>query len=214
MSEQTAPPRRFRVSIASLLVVNAIISLQAALFLPAVDVARVRRGEAPLLPPAISSIQSDHPWWFLACIPILTTTLLAFVSGLMRAILPVRVRRHVVWRQPPTEPSPPLDLVNEGRTSAASLLIAGLSTLLLVIVAFHARSDRTNRRPSVTWVGPLADYVLQATLAGVCLSGIALVLGCYAFARTTHRILGFIGAFIAGLNLFGCCGFYAALYED
>jgi hypothetical protein len=94
--------------------------------------------------------------------------------------------------------------------------MAFIATAILIFAASHVRADRTNRRPIVTWEGPIADYVQHAAILGWLLSAAAVGLGAYTLYRFRSKVnfLASIGMCVGFMNYFGSCLFWAAVYED
>ncbi len=97
------------------------------------------------------------------------------------------------------------------------LALVGLT--LLVIIALHVRTNHTQRRPIVAWVGPAAAWIEPLAWAWFLLTFAALAFSGCGFGdalreknlRTDFCVLGFI---LASVSFAGGCIFYAAVYED
>jgi hypothetical protein len=101
------------------------------------------------------------------------------------------------------------------RLGAASLLLAVLSSVWLLIAAAHVRSDRTYRIPEVTSEGPFAGYVTTIVLTALGMSVVAGILAQFVAQRAGRWF------FILSLTLLLAIGNFlitaiinAALYED
>lgn len=202
-----------------MLVVVAISSALWAFLLPAVNAAReaprYREPQPPLLP-QLKPLYQSNPWLFIIGTPVVVTTCAAVLFGVLRYLLPKAIRKHFPWRNPPTPPVSPPEPIVDPRPAIVTSALGFSATAILLFVAFHVRADRTNRRPIVTWEGPIADYVQQAAILGWLLSAAAIVVGAYALHRFRSR-LNFLAAAGMGLGLLNYLGsllFLAAVYED
>jgi hypothetical protein len=221
MTSDCPKPARFTVSISETLVVVAIISTLWAFLLPAVNAAReiprpgVRDAQPPLLP-QLKPLYERNPWPFVVCTPIVVTAAVATLIGILRCLVPETVRRYFPWRKPQRHPLPPPEPIADSRPAVVTSVMALCATAILVFAASHVRADRTNRRPVVTWVGPIADYVQHVAVLGWALSAIAIGLGAFTLCRFRSRLnfLAAIGMGLGLLNYFGSCLFYGIVYED
>lgn len=221
MTSDSSKPPRFTVSIAETLVVVAILSALCAFLLPAVNAAReipragIRDAQPPVLP-QLKPLYERNPWPFVIGTPIVVTTFLAMLIGIVRFLLPETIRRYFPWKAPEKQSLPPPEPIADSRPAIISAVMAFSATAILIFVASHVRADRTNRRPVVTWVGPIADYVQQAAVLGWLLSAAAVALGAFALVRFRSRLsfLAAVGMGLGLLNYFGSCLFYGLVYED
>ena len=221
MTSDSPKPPRFTVSISETLVVVAIISALCAFLLPAVNAARevARPGIRDAKPPLLSQLKplyERNPWPFVICTPMVVTACLAALLGVVRYLLPETIRRYFPWRKPPRQPLTPPEPIADSRPAVVASVVALCATAILMFAASHVRTDRTNRRPVVTWVGPIADYVQHAAVLGWLLSAIAIGLGAFTLCRFRSRLnfLAAIGMGLGLLNYFGSCLFYGLVYED
>lgn len=212
---------RFAFSVSEMLVLVAIISALWAFLLPAVDAARetspreIRDARPPLLP-QLKALYKPNPWPFMIGTPIVVTACVATVLGLLRCVLPKSIRKHFPWKAPPKPPVEPPEPIADSRPAVLTSVLAFAATAILLFAASHVRADRTNRRPVVTWEGPIADYVQYAAILGWVLSAAAIVLGSYTLYRFRSKVnvLASIGRTVGFLNYFGTVVFWAAVYED
>jgi hypothetical protein len=220
MTSDSPKPPWFTMPISETLVVVAITSSLWAFLLPAVNAAReirrpgIRDAQPPLLP-QLKPLYERNPWPFVVCTPIVVTACVATLIGLVRCLVPETIRRHFPWRKPPGQPAP-IEPIADSRPALVTSGLAVCATAILVFAASHVRTDRTNRRPIVTWEGPIADYVQHAAILGWLLSATAIGLGAFALYRYRSR-LSFLAVIAMGLgllNLFGSGLFWAAVYED
>jgi hypothetical protein len=215
MTRRPPRPPRVTVSLGEVLIGVAILSTLCALLVPAVDAARGRRGQPPLLP-LLEPLYDGNPWLFLICAPAIVTTYVAACFGTIRRVLPEAIRRHFPWELPEKPSLPPPAPIADSRPAIVALSTALGATALLVFVASHVRVDRTNRRPVVTWEGPIAGYARHVAVLGWVLSAIAIVLGAYTPRRFRSKLnpLAVVGMALGFLNYFGSCLFNVAVYED
>ena len=96
-----------------------------------------------------------------------------------------------------------------------ALLLAISASVWLLTGAAHVRSDRTNRRPVVTSVGPLAGHVTMITYSGLGLSLISIIIAS-ADMRDDKRFLApaTFAAGIAAANFYLTFVIYCGIYED
>ena len=104
----------------------------------------------------------------------------------------------------------------DSRPAVATIVLAFLSTAMGWFAASHFRADRTNRRPVITWEGPIAEYAQSMAVLGWCLSAGAVAAGAFALSRYRSRFnwLAKAGMVLAGIHCFGSCFFYAVMTED
>jgi hypothetical protein len=147
-------------------------------------------------------------------IPLIATIGLLAV----RRVLPERARLCIPLK--PHE-APPRNKPQKGGFSTtwgpgvASVVLALAGSTLLVFAATHVRSDRTKRRPVVTYVGPAADWVIQLAIAGWLFSLFALIAALFSIQRQGRPgALSLVGIFLTILNVFGSCLFWAIMTED
>lgn len=207
---------RFAFPISEAIVVAAILSFQFALLVPAVNAARQRQGEPPVLPFMIP-LYDAQPFVFLILFPIVVASGVGALLLAVRAVLPAQFQAYLPWKAPPKADRPVPEPVDDSRPALASAVIAVCSTVILLFTASHVRVNRTNRRPVVTWEGPAADYVQELAFVGWALSLVALIGAIYSAHRYRSRWnnLAFVVASgLPGANFFGSCIFGAAVYED
>jgi len=215
MTSEPQKPRRFPLSVAEMLVVVAILSTLWAFLLPAVNAARDAK-QRPLVLPELRRLYEPNPWPFLLGTPIVITSCIAIVLGIVRHVLPPTVRQYFPWTTPKRAPVSPPEPIDDSRPALITSALSCTATAMLVLVAWHVRVDRTNRRPIVTWEGPLAECVQYAAIGGWVLSAAAIILGAYTLCRFRSKLnpLAAVAMAIASLNFFGSCLFSAAIYED
>lgn len=221
MTTDMRRPPRFTVSVVEMLVVVAITSALCAFLLPAVDAAReasrhrAREAQPPPLP-WLKPLYESNPWLFLIGTPIVVTTCVAMLFGVVRYLLPESIRKHFPWTKPSVPPMPPPEPIDDSRPAIVTAALAFSATAILVFTAFHVRADRTNRIPVVTWEGPIADYVQHAAFLGLLLSAAAIGLGAYTRHRFRSKLsfLALAGICLGWMNYFGTFLFWAAVYED
>lgn len=221
MTDDRPRPPRFTVSLSEVLICVAILSTLWAFLLPAVDAARESprpgTGDAqPPLLPQLKPLYESNLWLFLIGAPLIATATVAALLGVARCFLPEAIRRHFPLRAPPREPVPQLEPITDSRPAIVTSAMAVCATAILVFVASHVRVDRTNRRPVVTWEGPIADYVEHAMVLGWLLSAAAIALGAYTLYRFRSKlnVLAGVGMVLGYCNFFGTFIFWAAVYED
>jgi hypothetical protein len=210
---------RFAFPVSEMLMAVAILATLWAFLLPAVNAAReiprpgVRDAKPPLLP-RLKPLYERNPWPFILGTPVVVTAGFAALLGVLRSLLPNRIRKYFPWKAPP-RPMPPEPIV-DSRPAIATATTALIATAILIFAASHVRADRTNRRPVVTWEGPIADYVQHAAIIGWLLSAAAICLGAFTLCRFRSRLnsLAAAGMGLGLLNFFGSCLFWAAVYED
>jgi hypothetical protein len=222
MSEDESPPPRFCFPVSQMLIVTAILSFQVALILPAVNFARARNGEAP-----------DLPWlhWLLISVPELfgwdsrisliaapcgVTLILAFAILVLRESLPRRIRKYFPFRKAKGREKPPLEAILDSRPAIITVILASIASSTLVVAASHVHADRTNRRPVVTWEGPLADLVPWLASIGWMFSVIGIIFGGYSLHRfnSKHNYLAVVGMALSLINFLATLIFLGAIYED
>jgi uncharacterized protein with PQ loop repeat len=91
-----------------------------------------------------------------------------------------------------------------------------MGALILVFSACNLHVDRTNRRPIVTWVGPLAEHMTPIFLLGLVLSASSFV--CAVIAKERYRgrfenAIWFV-ALLAVMNLAMSLIGWAIAFED
>jgi hypothetical protein len=214
MAQGPSPSPRYAISVAEILTIAAIVSTECAIFLPAINAARERQREPPVLP-ELKALYEDMGLFFIVAVPLVTTTCLAALFALLRRVLPRTVRNRFCWRRP-KRPCTPIPLIADSRPAVFTLFMAVGATALLIFVALHVRADRTHRRPVVTWEGPIADYVLHTAVLAWSLSAASIFFGAYALNRyqTKWSSLALLGVVLGFLNYLGSCLFSAAVYED
>lgn len=106
--------------------------------------------------------------------------------------------------------------INNPRPALGAAACGIVGAILLVIGVLHVRSDRTHRRPVITWEGPLAEYIGVMFGAGWTLSILAIVIGIWACNRfrSRSRLLDMAGLMIGIANLMFSVLLCAGLYED
>lgn len=218
------PPRpgRWAVSVFESGIIFTIGGFLFGLLYPAVNLARERHG----LPPVWSWL--DRILHFLNAhglellfVPISGVVIpLMMTFGLLavRSFLPERVRAYIPLKPqqaPPRAKPQKADFSKRWAAGAASVTIALAGSALLVFAATHVRSDRTNRRPVVSYVGPAADWVVQLAIAGWLFSLFALIAALLSIERKGRLdLLSSVGIFLTILNVFGSCMFWAIMTED
>lgn len=219
MSSDEEPPPRFSIALSEFVIVAGITAGLWALLYPAVNAARDSRNQPPVLPWLNDIVSNVPPLALLFGFPAVVAlgTWLLFFS--FRRSLPPRWRRHFPWFKPRSAvavPSPPIVIINDYRPAIAAALFGLLGSLLLIIGFLHVRSDRTHRRPVITWEGPLADYVGMMFGTGWTLSILAAVIGIWACTRfrSRSRLLDGIGIMLGLANLLWSVLLCAGLYED
>jgi hypothetical protein len=158
------------------------------------------------------------PLLFVAFFGVVIPLVMTFGLLVVRRVLPERVRRYI-----PLKPhyAPPLTKPQNGdfRTKwnfgVASVAVALAGSALLFFAATHVRADRTNRRPVVTYVGPAADWVFHLAIMGWFFSLCAVMAAVTSIQRKNRLdALSLVGMFLATLNVFGTCIFWAIVTED
>jgi hypothetical protein len=147
-------------------------------------------------------------------IPLITTLGLLAV----RSVLPEQVRAYIPLKplQAPPRTKPQKDhFSTRWGPGVASVALALAGSALLAFAATHVRSDRTHRRPVVTYVGPAADWVIHLAVAGWLLSLFALIAALVSIQRKDRLdALSSVGIFLTILNVFGSCMYWAMMTED
>lgn len=107
-------------------------------------------------------------------------------------------------------------MIDDSRPAIGAAILAVVASMLLILGLLHVRSDRTHRRPVITWEGPLADYVGLVFGTGWTLSGLAILIGIWAVSRyrSGSSILDVSGLLIGSANLVFSFVLCAGLYED
>ena len=219
MTTDPDKPPRISFAVPEMLVVVAIISALWAFLLPAVNYARERPRDGIVqraLLPQLKPLYESTPGLFLIGTPVVVTACAAVLFGVLRCVLPKSIRKRFPWKAPPRPPVEPPEPIADSRPAVLTSLLAFAATAILLFVASHVRADRTNRRPVVTWEGPIADYVQYAAILGWILSAAAIILGSYTLYRFRSKVnvLASIGRAVGFLNYFGTVVFWAAVFED
>lgn len=212
------PPPRFTIPLAEYVAVAGITSALFLLLFPAVNEARDRQNRPPILP-WLAGYIDQLSVMFLISIPVVVCVVTWLIVFLFRVMLPLRWKAHFPWFKPrrtEIEPSTPIRVIDDSRPAFITLAVALVGSALLLIGFFHIRSDRTHRRPVITWEGPLADYVGVMFGTGWVLSGIALLLGLWAMSHfcSRYNALAVIGGLLGSANLIFSCLISIGLYED
>jgi hypothetical protein len=221
MTKDPQRSSRFTFPASEMLIVAAILSTLWAFFLLTVNAAReiprpgIRDAQPPLLP-QLKPLYEPNPWRFIIGTPVVVTAGVATLLGILRCFLPETIRRHFPWKARPRPPFQPPEPILDSRPAIVTSAMALIATTILIFAASHVRADRTNRRPIVTWEGPIADYVQHAAILGWLLSAAAVGLGAYTLYRFRSKLnfLASIGMCVGFMNYFGSCLFWAAVYED
>jgi hypothetical protein len=183
-----------------------------AVFLPTVNAARARIPGQPLVLAWLKPWYSSVRLWLFGFPVVATLTLTSLLLGL-RALLPVTAKAYLPWNVPQRELPPKYE---SSRLAIAAWILVGTATVLLVVAALHIRSDRSHRRPVITWEGPLGPLAFYLACAGWLLSAVAAGVACYSAIRCESRynrsVVWIPG--LAVLNLFASCLFWAAVNED
>lgn len=219
MCSSEEPPPRFTIALSEYVIVAGITAGLWAVLYPSVNAARDSRNQPPILPWLQESISALSPVTVLVVFPVLACmgTWLSFYA--FRCCLPLPWRRHFPWFKPrPAVPVPqvPMVPVNDSRPALGAAVCSIAGSLLLIIGVLHVRSDRTHRRPVITWEGPLAEYVGVMFGTGWTLSILAIVIGFWACDRfrSRSRLLDVAGLMIGIANLVFSVLLCAGLYED
>jgi hypothetical protein len=86
----------------------------------------------------------------------------------------------------------------------ASISLAFAGSALLMFAATNVRSDRTNRRPVVTYEGPAADWVVHIAIAGSLFTRFALLAALVSIERKGRLgVLSSAGMLLALIHVFG-----------
>lgn len=89
-----------------MLILVAILSTLWAFLLPAVNAARDARQLPPVLP-QLRPLYEGNPWPFVIGTPIVVTTFVATLLGVVRFFLPKTLRRYFPWRKAAKPSTPP-----------------------------------------------------------------------------------------------------------
>lgn len=220
MEPTEEPPPRFSIAISECVVVVGIMSVLLIVLFPAVHAARTSHG-MPAVLPWLAVLVDDYPMVFFVGIPSAACLLTGLCLALFRRQLPRRWKRCFPWFKPKSKPivapnPAPIVLIDDARPAIVSLIASATGTVLLLVALMHMRSDRTHRRPVITWEGPLADYVAGMFGAGWGLSVLGMIVGAVALSRFRSRYNGLavVSQLIGGGNLVWSCVITAGLYED
>lgn len=215
MSQDHPKYPRFVLPVAELLIVVAINSTLVAFLFPAVNRARDMLGTPPILPQLVP-LYDGNPWPFLVFTPVVVTGSIAALIGVLRFVLPTTIRKHFPFKPYPKPPEPPAEPILDSRPAIGAAISAIVAMGILLIAAAHVRADRTNRRPIVTWEGPLAEYVTWISTIGWLVSAIAMAIGIYSLlrCRTKLNYLAIVGIGFGFFNYFGSLVFLGLVYED
>jgi hypothetical protein len=155
---------------------------------------------------------------FVAISGVVIPLVMTFGLLAVRSVLPERVRLYIPLKPhqaPPRTKPQKGDFSTTWGPEVASVALALAGSALLVFAATHVRSDRTNRRPVVTYVGPAADWVIHLAIVGWLFSLFALIAALLSIKRKDRLdALSSIGMFLTILNVFGSCMFWAIMTED
>lgn len=216
----TEEPRRMPwplISVAECLILTLIVTSLFVILIPVVDSARDKKQLPPILP-WLKLFYDFNPRLFMIGTPLVTTGIAAAVVARLRCVLPVQIRRHFCWwiRRPEARRSQQMVPIADSRPAIAASTLAFSAAAILLFAATHVCSDRTSRRPIVTWVGPIADYLPQAVYLSWLLSVMAIVLGVWtqSHVRSKWNFLAFIGLLLGSLNVCGTFLFWGLIHED
>ena len=218
------PPKlsRCAIPVSECYIVFTIWGFLFALLLPAVNVARRRQGRPPVLPWVYEVFgrpgDDDLSTSFFVTSCLLFPLLMTLGLLVARSLLPEQVRAFIPLRPYPSLPRAKPQKAHfstKWGLGVASITLALAGSALLVFAATHVRSDRTNRRPVVTYVGPAADWVTHLAVAGWLFSLFALIaLGLSIERKGRLDALSWAGVCLAVLNVFASCMFWAIMNED
>jgi hypothetical protein len=159
-----------------------------------------------------------HQLLFVAISGVVIPLVMTFGLLAVRSVLPERVRCYIPLKPheaPPRTKPQKGDFATKWGPGVASVALALAGSALLVFAATHVRSDRTSRRPVVTYVGPAADWIIHLATVGWLFSIFALIAALLAIKRKDRvDALSSIGMFLTILNVFGSCMFWAIMTED
>jgi hypothetical protein len=191
-----------------------IISTLVFCLLPAVEQARIAKGQPPPEPQGwMSWFIQAHPGWSVLLFPIVNMTITAILLELIRRALP-NLGPRFQWTAPLEVQAEPLP--KNARVSAVLSVACLTASVLLLVAASHVHADRTNRRPVVTWEGPLADYVGIIAWTGWTISVLVLIIGHYRIVNYQNRKFDFdyLAVGTGYINLAFSLLFLVAIYED
>lgn len=204
------------MSAARLVLIFVIWTGGFAVWLPAVNAARDR---FPSSPPVLLWLKpwysADRPLWIVG-FPVVATSCLTLLLLAVRAALPAWAKAYLPWKTPYYGPPQVRPKRESDRAAIASRILIAVATTFLVLAALHLRSDRTHRRPVITWEGPLAPIAFSLACAGWLLSALAIFVAAYSQTACESRYnRSFVAVAILGTcNLCGSCLWSIGLLED
>ncbi|QDV50294.1 hypothetical protein [Gimesia fumaroli] len=199
-------------SIRSLIIVYCIWSWPFTLFGLAVNEANRRMGE-PIVFPFLSPSGSEGVYEFIF-FPTATTADLFILLWLLRFVLPLRLKRKLVWNSSSVyQKEKPI----KNAKPAIFTAVFGLAgTGVLYFAATHLRNDRSQRQPFIYWEGPAADDMEWILALGWTLSYLA-VCG-YVFVSnyfdSRWNLLAVVGVFFGCMNFILSCAIGTILQAD
>lgn len=184
---RTHTKRCFELSIIETGVGTAIITSLIAFVLPAVHSARLAR-ETWSKSNWFEEWLASQPAPFFLLLPIACTLIVLGGLLLLRRLLPISYKKHVVWK--PTQPRVTLEdlpkLEWDWPANVSSLLVPAGSAM--IVAGFtHLRADRRQRRPIITWEGPLGPFSEIILWAGFWAITVSLLIAMFSFVRCETR---------------------------
>lgn len=194
----------------------AINTSLLALLLPAVWEARQLQEPPSRLHPFEEWLASQ-PALLLILFPVVCT--LGVVGGLfaLRAILPASYKKHLAWK--PVQPRVKFEdlpkLHWDFPANVASLL-SPLAIVIIVLGGSHLRADRRQRRPVITWEGPLGPFAEAVLWTGIWAAVVAVLIALFSFVRceTRYNQRAFWAVMFAVFGLFCTMFVMLAAFED
>lgn len=217
MDDEAAPTKRyFELSIVEMGVVTAIITSMIALLLPAVFTAH----QAHHPPPRAHWFElwlASQPVLPLLLFPVVCT--LTVVGGLLalRAVLPASYKKHLPWKS--VQPQVKVEDLPKYHWDSPANVVTLLSPLALVLIVFggsHLRADRRQRRPIITWEGPLGPFAEVVLWTGIWAAIVVILITGFSLIRCETRCnqRAFGAAMLAFIALFCTMIVMLAAYED
>ncbi len=170
------PPKRYLI-ISEVLLVTALFAAFVAITI------RVRETNQASLPAPyewVGTLAEMYGWKWELGVTLLSTCLVGAVLFSIRECLPRNLKERVFWfrsfqngSDAPNETSI-LKPVYAWRSIRHLCLLAAADVFFFIIES-HATVDRSDRRPVVTWSGPLVDLLFPMTVLGVCFSLVGAV---------------------------------------